>query len=101
METIQKNCRKADIKFVTDVEIILECLYEVYGREGDLLSEGKKVRGTMVYPFLKMLASQCAGIVPEGAHKVLWEIYQSSNGKEDFLEKAVIIVGPYHKEQMK
>ncbi|MDO4274125.1 MAG: hypothetical protein Q4D16_10675 [Eubacteriales bacterium] len=101
MKTTWKDYRKTDIRLVAEVEIILECLHEVYGKEGELLLENKKVRNTMVYPFLKMLASQCRGIEPEGVHKVLWEVYQNSSGKEDFLEKAKIIVTPYCYERMR
>lgn len=98
MEMAQMNVQKPARKSVIDIEIVFECLHEVYGRESSLLLSGKDVRTTMVYPFLKMLTSQCRGILPEGIHKVLWEIYQNSSGKDDFIEKAEIIVTPYRYE---
>lgn len=61
MEMAQMNVQKPARKSVIDMEIVFECLHEVYGRESSLLLSDKDVRTTMVYPFLKMLTSQCRG----------------------------------------
>ena len=42
MAAVQKRkYEKPMIKFVTDMNIILECLYEVYGQEEQHVLEGK------------------------------------------------------------
>ena len=86
------------MKFEADYNVVLECIWEVYGLEGDNLRLGKDFRKTMVLPFLKMLERHCGGIQVENLHKVLWEVYQESTGGIDFLEKADIILKPYYKE---
>ena len=86
------------MKFEADYNVVLECIWEVYGLEGDNLRLGKDFRKTMVLPFLKMLERHCGGIQVENLHKVLWEVYQENTGGIDFLEKADIILKPYYKE---
>ena len=86
------------MKFEADYNVVLECIWEVYGLEGDNLRLGKDFRKTMVLPFLKMLERHCGGIQVENLHKVLWEVYQESTSGIDFLEKADIILKPYYRE---
>ena len=86
------------MRFEADYDVVLECIQEVYGLEGDNLRLGKDFRKTMVLPFLKMLERHCGGIQVENLHKVLWEVYQESTSGIDFLEKAEIILKPYCRE---
>ena len=78
------------MRFEADYEVVLECIQEVYGLESDNLRLGKDFRKTMVLPFLKTLERHCGGIQVENLHKVLWEVYQESTDRIDFLEKAEI-----------
>ena len=89
---------QAFMRFEADYDVVLECIQEVYGLEGDNLRLGKDFRKTMVLPFLKMLERHCGGIQVENLHKVLWEVYQESTSGIDFLEKAEIILKPYCRE---
>ena len=86
------------MRFEADYDVVLECIQEVYGLEGDNLRLGKDFRKTMALPFMKMLERHCGGIQMENLHKVLWEVYQESTGGKDFLEKADIILKPYYRE---
>ena len=86
------------MKFEADYDVVLECIQEVYGLEGDNLRLGKDFRRTMVLPFMKMLERHCDGIRMENLHKVLWEVYQKDMGGKNFLEKAEIILKPYYRE---
>ena len=86
------------IRFEADYDVVLECIQEVYGLEGDNLRLGKDFRRTMVIPFMKMLERHCDGIRMENLHKVLWEVYQEDMGGKNFLEKAEIILKPYYRE---
>ena len=86
------------MRFEADYEVVLECIQEVYGLEGDNLRLGKDFHRTMVFPFMKMLERHYSGIQVENLHKVLWEVYQESTGGKDFLEKADIILKPYYRE---
>ena len=75
------------MRFEADYDVVLECIQEVYGLEGDNLRLGKDFRRTMVLPFMKMLERHCDGIRMENLHKVLWEVYQEDMGGKNFLEK--------------
>ena len=86
------------MRFEADYDVVLECIQEVYGLECDNLRLGKDFRRTMVLPFMKMLERHCSGIRMENLHKVLWEVYQESTGRKDFLEKADILLKPYCRE---
>ena len=86
------------MRFEADYDVVLECIQEVYGLEGDNLRLGKDFRRTMVLPFMKMLERHCDGIRMENLHKVLWEVYQKDMGGKNFLEKADIILKPYCRE---
>ena len=86
------------MRFEADYDVVLECIQEVYGLEGDNLRQGKDFRKTMVLPFMKMLERHCCGTRMENLHKVLWEVYQESTRRKDFLEKADILLKPYCRE---
>ena len=86
------------MRFEADYDVVLECIQEVYGLEGDNLRLGKDFRKTMVLPFMKMLERHCGGIQMENLHKVLWEVYQESTDGIDFLENADIILKSYCRE---
>ena len=86
------------LRFEADYDVVLECIQEVYGLEGDNLRLGQDFRKTMVLPFMKMLERHCNGIRMENLHKVLWEVYQESTDGIDFLKKADIILKPYCRE---
>ena len=95
MAAVQKRkYKKPMIKFVTDVNIILECLYEVYGQEEQHVLEGKDIQKTMIFPFLKMLENQCKGITVREIHKKLWEIYIAERTKEPFISNAESLLKP-------
>lgn len=97
MEVLQKKYEKPAIRFVTDVEVVLECLHEVYGLEKDRVRSGKHIHNTMIFPFLKMLESHCKEVSAPELHKLLWQAYEENPGKEDFLEKAGVLIQPYLK----
>lgn len=88
---MQKTCVKTTTKFTTDVDIVLECLYEVYQQEGNLYLSKKDIRRTMVYPFLKMLER-----MPDYEEKVnyrklhqnLWNVFLHSMSMKEFVEQA-------------
>lgn len=73
---------------VTDIGIMLECLYEVYESEGSLLLSGKALRSTMAYPFIKMIESQCQGLSAREIHQLLWNIYLEGKEKCLFIKVA-------------
>lgn len=93
----QKNYQKPVIRFVTDVEVVLECLHEVYRLEGERVRSGKNVYNTMVFPFLKMLESHCNEVLAMRLHEILWKTYEENPEKEDFFEKAGVLIQPYLK----
>lgn len=89
MKAIQKRKQvKPAMEFATDINIILECLYEVYGQEAHHVLKGRDIQKTMVFPFLKMLVNQCDGISVREMHKKLWEIYIAEQTKETFISNA-------------
>lgn len=100
MEALQKKKYvKPMIRFVTDMDIILECLHETYGMEGEQVLSGKNIYATMIYPFVKMLENQCEGISAEEIHQKLWESYRSNMEKDGFVKNAILFLKPYKKEQ--
>lgn len=99
MRAVQKSYKKPAIRFVTDVEVVLECLHEVYGQEEERIRSGKNIHNTMAFPFLKMLESHCKEILAAGLHEVLWQVYEANPEKADFLEKAGTLIQPYLKEE--
>lgn len=97
MEVVRKKYEKPVIRFVTDVEVVFECLHEVYGLEGERIRSGKNIHNTMIFPFLKMLESHCKEVLATDLHEVLWQTYEENPEKEDFLEKAGVLIQPYLK----
>ena len=57
MEAKKKYVKPA-FRFVTDLGSILECLYEVYGTDGELLLKGEKLSDTVICPFVRMVQTQ-------------------------------------------
>lgn len=52
MKAIQKRKQvKPAMEFATDINIILECLYEVYGQEAHHVLKGRDIQKTMVFSF--------------------------------------------------
>ena len=86
---MKKKWVKPEMKFDTDPDIILECIYEVYGQEKHMVLSGKNIRHTMVFPFLKMLSNNLKGNSGdlEGLHKHLWSIYQKKLEKQEFVRQ--------------
>lgn len=74
---MKKEWVKPEIKFITDPDIILGCLYEVYGQEQKSVLAGKNIRHTMIFPFLRMLANNTQGDIRdlEALHQRLWKHY--------------------------
>lgn len=101
METMRRKYTKPAIRFVTDVEVVLECLHEVYGLEKDRGCSAKNIHNTMIFPFLKMLESHCKGVMAIDLHEVLWQAYGENPEKADFLEKAGTLIQPYLEEEAK
>lgn len=98
MEAIQKKkARKSAVPTVADIGIMLECLYEVYGTEGELLSSGKNLRSTMAYPFVKMIESQCQGSAAGELHRLLWGLFLEGEGKSAFIQAAKERLAAYEK----
>ena len=87
MEAIQKkNYIKPLVPGVTDLEIMLECLHEVYESEGNLLQSGISLRSTMAYPFIKMIESQCQGLPAKEIHRLLWSKYLAEKERTAFIK---------------
>ena len=84
----KREWKKSVKKFKTEVPIILECLYETYGIEGEKLMSGKNIRSTMIYPFLKMLNDHYKDMTMEEIHKSLWEIYSENLPLEKFVNQS-------------
>lgn len=99
MEKGQKRVyEKPEIKFVTDLDIVLECLHEVYGQEKQHILEGRDIYKTMLFPFLKMLENQCVEITLEEIHEKLWDVYFEKSEKAHFLISASELLKPYIKK---
>lgn len=82
-------------KFEPDISVILECLYETYDLEWGALSQGTKFYDTIVLPFLIMLRKNCCGIKERGLHEMMASAYQTSQGKDDFVDQAGQMIQPY------
>lgn len=76
-------------KFVADSDIVLECLYDLYGQEGQMVLAGKNIRHTMIFPFLRMLANSIDGTNRdvERLHQRLWSIYQKKMNLQEFVRQ--------------
>ena len=80
MEAKKKYVKPA-FRFVTDLGSILECLYEVYGTDGELLLKGEKLSDTVICPFVRMVQKKCSVVDAEILHLMLWKIYMVSARK--------------------
>ena len=91
MEALRgKVCEGTAYALVTDIRIMLECLYEAYQMEGDLLKSGKNIYATMIYPFIRMIKEQCSTMemCEEDLHKELWRAYETEEDNVKFVDVA-------------
>lgn len=89
MVAVQKRkWEKPVMRVVTDIRIVLECLYETYEMEGEQVLSGNNIHATVIYPFVKMLENLCVGITAEEIHKKLWKIYMTEKAREPFISDA-------------
>jgi hypothetical protein len=91
----KRKYEKPVFRFMTELENILECLYEVYGSDGVLLLVGERLSNTIIYPFLRMIEKKCKILDAESLHTMLWKIYMVSSAKEAFVSAAKIVLQPY------
>ena len=93
---MKKEWVKPEIKFITDPDIILGSLYEVYGQEQKSVLAGKNIRHTMIFPFLRMLANNTQGDIRdlEALHQRLWKIYEKEPEKQVFVQQGEKLVSP-------
>lgn len=89
----KRTYKKPKIKYLTDFNIVLECLHELYKQEKNILEE-TDIHNTILFPFLKMLEEQCKGITAEEIHEKIWDV-SSLKRKEVFLETADKLLKPY------
>ena len=97
----KKKYEKPAFRFVTDLGSILECLYEVYGTDGELLLTGKKLSDTVIYPFIRMIGKKCKAMDAEKLNLMLWKIYMVSSRKEAFVVAAKKELQPYLEKEEK
>lgn len=91
MEALKrKTCEETAYAVVTDLRITLECLYEAYQMEGELLKSGKNIHATMIYPFIRMVKEQCSTkeMCEEELHRALWRIYETEEDNVKFVDAA-------------
>ena len=94
MEAKKKYVKPA-FRFVTDLGSILECLYEVYGTDGELLLKGEKLSDTVICPFIRMVQKKCSVVEAEKLNVMLCNIYMGSSRKEQFVTAAKKELQPY------
>ena len=95
MMEAKKKYEKPAFRLVTDLGSILECLYEVYGTDGELLLKGEKLSDTVICPFIRMVQKKCSVVDAESLHLMLWKIYMVSARKEAFVADAKKELQPY------
>ncbi len=86
---MKKEWVNPEIRFTTDSDIILGCLYEVYGQEKQVLRTGVDFRHTMIFPFLRMLSNNPEETTREMEilHKRFWKIYQEKLERQEFVRR--------------
>ena len=96
---MKKEWVKPEIRFMTDPDIILGCLYEVYGLEKKSVLAGKNIRHTMIFPFLRMLANNTEGDIRdlERLHQRLWNEYEKEPEKQVFVRQGQKILAVVRK----
>ena len=96
---MKKELVKPEMRFTTDPDIILGCLYEVYGQEKKAVVAGKNIRHTMIFPFLRMLANNAEGDIRdlETLHQRLWKIYEKEPEKQVFVQQSQKILAAVRK----
>ena len=88
MMEAKKKYEKPAFRLVTDLGSILECLYEVYGTDGELLLKGEKLSDTVICPFVRMVQKKCSVVDAEKLNLMLWKIYMVSSRKKEFVTAA-------------
>lgn len=96
---MKKEWVKPEIRFTTDSDIILGCLYEVYGQEKKSVLAGKNIRHTMIFPFLRMLTNNAEGDIRdlERLHQRLWNEYEKEPEKQVFVQQGQEILAAVRK----
>lgn len=96
MVKIQKRrYEKPKIHYFTDFDIVLECVYELYEEEKQVILKESNIQKTMIFIFLKMLEKECKEISAEQIHEKIWNSNSLVNGKEKFIEVAGKLLKPY------
>lgn len=95
--TVKKTYKKTG--FRTDAFIVMECLYEVYQREGNPVLEGKRLQKTMVFPFLKMLEGDYNSLQLNKLHQHLWEIFRQASGNSEFVQRSLAYIEAKQNEE--
>ena len=91
METsVEETYKKTG--FRTDASIVMECLYEVYQREGNPVLAGKRLQKTMVFPFLKMLEGDYNSLQLNKLHQHLWEMFRQASGSGEFIKISIAYI---------
>lgn len=94
---MKKRYGSPKLQVVTDLNVMLECLYEAYDMEGCQLLSGKNIHTTMIYPFLRMILTVCKDIQEEELHKNMWKIYEQKLPKQEFIIRALKQLRPYQR----
>lgn len=96
MVKIQKRrYEKPEIHYFTDFDIVLECVYELYKQEKQVILKESNIHKTTIFPFLKMLEKECKEISAEEIHEKIWNNNSLIKEKEKFIEVAGKLLKPY------
>lgn len=96
----KRRYEKPIVKSVTEIEIILECLHEIYDTEGEELSKDNNIHKTMAFPFIKMIEDQCERIGAKEIHKMAWQIYNENADTVFFVKKVKEFLEIYLKDTL-
>lgn len=88
------------MKSVTEIGVILECLYEIYDTEGEELMKDNNIHKTMIFPFIKMIENQCEGIGAKEIHQRAWQIYNENADTTFFVKKVKEFLETYLKDTL-
>lgn len=94
----KKRYEKPAFHFVTDLDNILKCLYEVYGTDGKSVVIEQELQKTIIYPFIRMIQNKCKEVEDNSLHQMLWELYGKYPDRERFIEQAQHELQSYLKE---
>lgn len=85
---VKKEYINPEIKVVSDISDILGYLYDGYCQERIELYEGRKIKDLWIYHLVVLVKKRCNNIDEKGIHLKLWDIFQYSKGKEQFVCEA-------------